>query len=92
MISIFDVFFPLVSNGLGSFPEIFHFHLHKIQYVLYLKNFVFNIFFYSVDGKLSIFFVGKDIFSTVPEMLLREIECERVDAFPARGTTRYLYI
>ena len=82
MISIFNVFFPLLSNGVGSFPEIFHFHLHKIQNVLYLQNFVFNIFFSSLDGKLRIFSVRKDIFNTMPEMLLRELECERVDAPP----------
>ena len=45
MISISDVLFPQLSNGVGSFPEIFHFHLQKVQNVLYLKKCIFNIFF-----------------------------------------------
>ena len=45
MISISDVFFPQLSSGVGSFPEIFHFRLQKVQNVLYLKKCIFNIFF-----------------------------------------------
>ena len=44
MISIPDVFFPQLSNGVGSFPEIFHFRNQKVQNVLYLKKYIFNIF------------------------------------------------
>ena len=46
--------------------------------MLYLKKCIFNIFFYPLDRKQSIFYVGKDIFQRVPEMFMREIECERV--------------
>ena len=67
MIRISDVFFPLLSNGVGSFPEIFHFRLQIVQNVLYLKKCIFNIFFYSLDRTLSIFYVGKDSFQRVPE-------------------------
>ena len=45
--------------------------------MLYLKKCIFNIFFYPLNRKLTIFFVGEDIFQRVPEMFLREIECER---------------
>ena len=45
MISISDVFFPQLSNGVDSFPEIFHFRLQKVQNVLCLKKCIFNIFF-----------------------------------------------
>ena len=76
LICVSDVFFPLLSNDVGSFSEIFHFHLQKVQKVLYLKKYIFNIFFYPPDRKLSIFYVGKDIFQTVPEM------------FPARNRMR----
>ena len=65
MIDISDVFFPQLSNGIDSFPQKFHFHLQKIQNVLYLKKCIFNIFFYPLDRKLSIFYVGKDIFQRV---------------------------
>ena len=82
MIDISDVFFPQLSNGVDSFPKKFHFHLQKIQIVLYLKKYIFNIFFDPLDRKLSIFYVGKDIFQRVPEMFSGEIECERVDAPP----------
>ena len=47
--------------------------------MLYLKKCILNIFFNPLDRKLSIFYVGKDIFQRVPEIyVLREIECERV--------------
>ena len=36
--------------------------------MLYLKKYIFNIFFYSPDRKLIIFYVGEDIFQRVPEM------------------------
>ena len=55
MISIFDVFFPQLSNDVGSFPEIFHFRLQEVKNMLYLKKCIFNIFFYSLDRELSIF-------------------------------------
>ena len=45
MISISDVFFSQLSNGIGSFFEIFHFRLQKVQNMLYLKKCIFNIFF-----------------------------------------------
>ena len=45
MISISDVFFSQLSNGVGTLPEIFHFRLQKVQNVLYLKKCIFNIFF-----------------------------------------------
>ena len=44
--------------------------------MLYLKKFIFNIFFYPLDRKLSIFYVGKDIFQRVPEMFF----CEKQNA------------
>ena len=62
MISISDVFFPQLSNGVGSFSEIFHFRLQKVQKVLYIKKCIFNIFCYPLDRKQSIFYVGKDSF------------------------------
>ena len=37
--------------------------------MLYLKKCIFNILFYPLDRKLSIFYVGKDIFQRVPEMI-----------------------
>ena len=40
--------------------------------MLYLKKYIFNIFFYPLDRKLSIFYVGKDIFQRVPEMFFRK--------------------
>ena len=40
-----DVFIPQLSNDVGSFSEIFHFHLQKVQNVLYLKKYILNIFF-----------------------------------------------
>ena len=36
--------------------------------MLYLKKCIFNIFFYPLDRKLSIFYLGKDIFHRVSEM------------------------
>ena len=68
MISVSDVFFPQLSNDVGSFPEIFNFHLQKVQNVWYLKKYIFNIFCYPLDRKLSIFYVGKDISQRVPVM------------------------
>ena len=68
LISVSDVFFPQLSNDVGIFSEIFHFHLQKVQNVLYLNKCIFNIFFYPLDRKLSIFYVGKDIFQRVPAM------------------------
>ena len=56
MIVISDVFFPQISNGVDSFPKKFHFHLQKVQNVLYLKKCIFNILFYPLDRKLSIFY------------------------------------
>ena len=61
-----------------SFSEIFHFHLQKLQNVLYLEKCIFNIFFYPLDRKLSIFYVEKDIFQRVPEVFSREIEYKRL--------------
>ena len=82
-ISVSDVFFPQLSNDVGSFSVTFHFHLQKVQNVLYLKKCIFNIFFYPLDRMLSIFYVGKDIFQKVPKMFsarnrMRErvFECE----------------
>ena len=40
-----DVFFPQLSNDVGSFSEIFLFDLQEVQNVLYLKKCIFNIFF-----------------------------------------------
>ena len=68
LLSVSDVFFPQLSNDVGSFSEIFHFHLRKVQNVLDLKKWIFNIFFYPLNRKLSIFYVGKGIFQRVPEM------------------------
>ena len=68
LISVSDVFFPQLSNDVSSFFKIFRFHLQKVQNVLYLKKCIFNIFFYPLDRKLRIFYVGKDIFQRVPEM------------------------
>ena len=80
MIIIFDVFFPQISNGVGSFPEIFDFRLQKVQNVLYLKKGIFNIFY-----------VGKADFQRVLERFSarNRIRKSRRIAFPARGTTRY---
>ena len=91
MISISYVFFLQLSNGVGSYPEIFHFRLQKVQNVLYLKKCIFNIFFYPLDRKLSIFYVGKDSFQRVPERFSarNRMQKSRCFAFPARGTTRY---
>ena len=91
MIDISDVFFPQLSNGVDSFPKKFHFHLQKIQNVLYLKKCIFNIFFDTLDRKLSIFYVGKDTFQRVSEMFSarNRIRKSRRTAFSARGTTRY---
>ena len=68
LISVSDVFFPQLSNDVGSFSEIFYFHLQKVQKVLYLKKYIFKIFVYPLDRKLSIFYVGKNIFQRVPEI------------------------
>ena len=68
LISVSDVFFPQLSNDVGNFSEIFYFHLQNVQNVLYLKKYIFNIYFYPLDRKLSIFYVGEDIFPRVPEM------------------------
>ena len=77
LINVFDVFFPQLSNDVSTFPKIFHFHLQKVQNMLYLKKCIFNIFFYPLDRKLSIFYVEEDIFKECPRCFLREIECER---------------
>ena len=77
LINVFTVFFPQLFNDVSSFSKIFHFHLQKVQNMLYLQKCIFNNFFYPLDRKLSIFYVGHDIFQRVPEMFLREIECER---------------
>ena len=65
---LFDVFFPQLSNRVISFTKNFHFHLQKVQNMLYLKKCIFNIFFYPLDRKLTIFYIGEDIFQWVPEM------------------------
>ena len=75
MISISHLFFSQLSNAVGSFPEIFHFHLQKVQNVLYLKKCMFNISFYPLDRKLSISYVGKDIFQRVPSA--RDVFCDK---------------
>ena len=68
LINVFDVFFPQLSNDVSSFSKIFRFHLQKVQNMLYLKKCIFNIFFDPLNRKLSIFYVGKDIFQRVPKM------------------------
>ena len=90
MISISDVFFPQLSNGVGSFPEIFHFCLQKVHNVLYLKK-VFLIFFLPSRSKAELFYVGKDSFQRVPEMfsVKNRMRKSRHISFPACGTTRY---
>ena len=40
LISVSDVFFPQLSDDVGSFSEIFHFHFQKVQKVLYLKKYI----------------------------------------------------
>ena len=59
--------------------------------VLYLKKCIFNISFYPLDRKLSIFYVGKDSFQRVPERfsVKNRMRKSRRIAFPAHGTTRY---
>ena len=91
MISISDVFFPQLSNGVGSFPEIFHFRPQKVQNVLYLKKYILNILFYPPDRKLSIFYIGMDSFQRLPQRFSarNRMQKSRRIAFPARGTTRY---
>ena len=88
MIDISDAFFPQLSNGVDSFPKKFHFHLQKVQNVLYLKKCIFNMFFDPLDRKLSIFYVRKDIFQRVPEMFSarNRMRKRRRTAFSARGT------
>ena len=68
LINVFDVFFPKLSNDVSSFSNNFHFHLQKVQNMLYLKKCIFNIFFYPLDRKLTIFYVREDIFQIVLEM------------------------
>ena len=65
--------FPQLSNDVGSFSEIFHFHLQKVQKVLYLKKYIFNIFFYPLNRKLSIFLRRKGYF---PKSA-RDVFCEK---------------
>ena len=57
-----------------QFYRNFPFSPSKSTKRVYFKKCIFNIFFYSLDRKLSIFQKG----------FLREIECERVDASPFR--------
>ena len=91
MIRISHVFFPQLSNGIGSFPNNFHFRLQKVENVLYLKKCIFNILFDPPDRKLSILYVGKDSFQRVLERFSarNRMRKSRRIAFPARGTTRY---
>ena len=50
-----------------QFFQNFSFSPSKSTKKLYLKKCIFNIFFYPLDLKLSIFYVGKDIFQRVPQ-------------------------
>ena len=54
--------FSQLSNDVSNFSKIFHFHLQQVQNMLYLKKCIFNIFLYPLDRKLTIFYVGEDIF------------------------------
>ena len=76
MISVSEVFFSQLSNNAGSFSEIYYFKLQKLQNILYLKKPIFNILFYHLDRKLSIFYIENDIFQK--GCFLREIKRERV--------------
>ena len=38
LISVFDVFFPQLSNDIGTSFEIFHFHLQKLIRILFLAK------------------------------------------------------
>ena len=38
LISVFDVFFPQLSNDVGTSFEIFHFHLQKLFLILFLAK------------------------------------------------------
>ena len=62
---------------------------YKTCYIL--KSVFLIFFFYSLDRKLSIFYVGKDSFQRVPETFSarNRMRKSRRIAFPAHGTTRY---
>ena len=38
LISVFDVFFPQLSNDVDSFFEIFHFHTQNLFHILFLAK------------------------------------------------------
>ena len=67
MISVSDVFFPQLSNGVGGFSEIFYFHPQKVKNILCLVKYIFNILFDPLDRKLRIFYVGKDFLQNLLE-------------------------
>ena len=63
--------------GVGSFPEIFHFRLQKVQNVLYLKKCIFNIFFFLPSrSKAEHFLRRKGLF---PKSA-RKVFCEKQNA------------
>ena len=66
LISVSDVFCPQLSNDVGSFPEIFNFHLQKVQNVWYLKKCIFNIFFLPSRSKAEHFLRRKGYFPKIP--------------------------
>ena len=44
LISVFDVFFPQLSNDVGNFFEIFHFHLQNLFHILFLAKNISGLF------------------------------------------------
>ena len=72
LINVFDIFFPQLSNDLSSFSKIFHFHLQKVQNMLYLKKCIFNIFLPS-SSKVDYFLRRRGYF---PKSA-RDVFCEK---------------
>ena len=87
MIDISDVFFPQLSNGVDSFPKKNSFSSSKNTKRVVSQKVYFQYFFYPLDRKLSIFYVGKDIFQRVSEMFSarNRMRKSRRTAFSARG-------
>ena len=60
----------------SSFPEIFHFHLQKVQNVLYLKKCIFNIFFLPSRSKAEHFLRRKGYYRRIA----RNVFCQKQNA------------
>ena len=64
--------FKKLSNDVGSFSEIFHFQLQKVQNVLYLKKCIFNIVFLPSRSKAEHFLRRKGYFRKSARDVFRE--------------------